>query len=128
MDMAVPELLPDGAPFPFELSDEEYRTTLSQEEYRVLRAGGTQSAGRGEFCAVLPETGYFGCRACALPLYSAESKFGNQHWDAYSKCFYSSARSHVICRDGREIACAGCGSHLGHVFEKQSKSPTLQRH
>lgn len=60
---------------------------LSKEEYHVIREKGTERAGTGEYDKQYPTKGYFACRACQAPLYSAGAKFKSGcGWPAFDKC------------------------------------------
>ena len=131
--MARPTMQSQGSPFPVTLSDAEWQEKLNTLEYNCLRRGGTEPYRAGAFCKFFPSSGYFACRACDFPLYSASSKFQDPDWDAYASCFYTDARCHVGVRpDGAALEnfCNNCGSHLGHVFyrDPHSPAPTKERH
>lgn len=115
--------------YPFKLSTDEWKGRLSAEEYRVLRLGGTESYGKGEYCSFFPKEGYFACRACNFPLYSAESKFPDCGWDAYETTLLDpDGTPHVELAPGDETRCNNCGSHLGHVFFNEGHTATNERH
>ncbi len=64
----------EASTYPFVLSDEEWRRKLTPEQYRVMRAHGTERPGS---CALLHEkrVGAFTCAGCGQKLFAADSKF-----------------------------------------------------
>mmetsp|Transcript_31206 Transcript_31206/g.85585 ORF Transcript_31206/g.85585 Transcript_31206/m.85585 type:complete len:349 (+) Transcript_31206:83-1129(+) len=106
---------------PVTKSEEEWRQKLGGA-YSILRRRGTEPPGSSEYDQFLPEKGYFACRGCGLPLYSADSKFKSScGWPVFDRCYTSEeVGCHVGTRtDGTgslEIYCPRCNGHLGHVF------------
>ncbi|CAM9807465.1 unnamed protein product [Pylaiella littoralis] len=115
-------------------TDAEWKAELTPEEYAVIRNKGTEGASTGEYDKFYPEKheGYFACKACKHPLYSAESKFKSGcGWPAFDKCFKGSVVTETDNKFGMrrvEIMCGSCGGHLGHVFEGERMTPTNERH
>jgi peptide-methionine (R)-S-oxide reductase len=103
-----------------EKSDEEWRRTLTPEQYAVLRGHGTEMPGS---CALLQEhrPGTFRCAACAQALFATGRKFeSGTGWPSFFAPLEGSIattvdRAHGMTRT--EVHCARCGGHLGHVFE-----------
>ena len=114
-------------------ADAVWKENLSAFEYKVLRQKGTEPRG-GEYDSFYPKPkeGYFVCRGCKNPLYSAEAKFKSGcGWPAFDKCYKNSVEitedtSHGMLRI--EITCANCAGHLGHVFVGEQMTPTNERH
>lgn len=112
-------------------TDEEWRTLLTEEQYRVLRQAATEAAFT---CAAdMPKSGgAYACAACGLPLFAAETKFeSGTGWPSY---FEPAAPGHLIERPDdshgmhrTEVLCARCDSHLGHVFD-DGPPPTGKRY
>ncbi|WP_058042358.1 peptide-methionine (R)-S-oxide reductase MsrB [Streptomyces roseifaciens] len=116
-----------------EKTDEQWRAELSPAEYQVLRRAGTEPAFRGEYTDT-KTAGVYSCRACGAELFRSTEKFESHcGWPSFYDPKDSSAveliedRSHGMVRV--EVRCAGCGSHLGHVFEGEGyPTPTDQRY
>jgi len=111
---------------------QETANELTDFEKKVLWDKGTERAGSGEYDSFYPKKGYFVCKACKSPLYSAESKFKSGcGWPAFDKCYKGSIKTHTDISFGMkrvEIVCATCGGHLGHVFEGEQFTETNERH
>ena len=100
---------------------EEWKRILSPEEYHVLREQGTERAFTGALYHN-KKKGTYHCKACGTPLYSSDTKYDSgsgwpSFWDAINE-------HNVILREDPtmgmmrvELACARCGSHLGHIFD-----------
>lgn len=105
--------------FPFTLSDDEWRTRLTPEQYHVMRAHGTERPGS---CALLHEkrAGVFTCAGCDQELFASKLKFeSGTGWPSFNDPVPGSVeeetdRSYGMVRT--EVHCSKCGSHLGHVF------------
>jgi len=118
--------------FEIKKTEDQWKASLSKDEFHVIREKGTERAGTGEYDKFYPKEGHFACRACGNPLYSASSKFNSGcGWPAFDKCYTGSVAIEVDSSFGMrrvEIMCAKCGGHLGHVFEGEHMTSTNERH
>lgn len=112
-------------------SEEEWRSKLSPDQYRVLREKGTEAPYTGKF-NLHKEDGFYVCGACGDPLFDSEAKYDSGcGWPAFfkplakDKIEYKLDKSHGMVRT--EILCANCGGHLGHVFN-DGPEPTGERY
>ncbi|HVV10018.1 peptide-methionine (R)-S-oxide reductase MsrB [Amycolatopsis sp.] len=114
-------------------SDQEWREQLGPEEYAVLRQAATERPFTGEYTDTKTE-GVYECRACGAELFSSDTKFESHcGWPSF---FDPSGTDAVVIREDRslgmvrkEVLCATCHSHLGHVFEGEGyDTPTDQRY
>jgi peptide-methionine (R)-S-oxide reductase len=100
-------------------TDEEWRSRLSPEQYRVLRKAGTEHPFTGIYndCH---DPGIYRCAACRSALFDADAKFDSgTGWPSFvAPVADGSVEQHkqgLILRR-TEVRCATCDSHLGHVF------------
>lgn len=112
-------------------SEQEWKSILTDAEYRVLREKGTERAFTGEYWDC-HQDGVYHCRACHAPLFDANSKFDSGcGWPSFSDVMDNDALAKSIDHDlgypRVEISCARCGGHMGHVFE-DGPAPTGLRY
>ncbi len=107
--------------YPVQLTDQQWRDILTEEQYRVTRQGGTECSFSGELLNDHRE-GVYHCVCCGNPLFSSEAKFeSGTGWPSYfqpvgpDRVHEKVDRSHGMMRT--EVLCNRCGAHLGHVFE-----------
>lgn len=100
--------------------DAEWKKKLTSEQYRVLREKGTERAFSGKLLHE-ERDGMFSCAGCGKQLFSSKAKFdsgtGWPSFDAALPGAITSVEDHTHGMRRTEIACANCGSHLGHVFD-----------
>lgn len=103
-----------------ELSEEEWRSRLTPEQYRILRQAGTEAPWTGELLDA-NGSGEFRCAGCGEPLFDSACKFDSgSGWPSFTAPKDEQAVaehrdvSHGMMRT--EVRCAKCEGHLGHVF------------
>ena len=112
-------------------TDAEWRKQLTDDQYKIARAKGTEPA----FCGAFYDSkkpGVYYCVCCGLPLFTSETKFhSGTGWPSF---FAPIAPENVISHADHsfgmnrvEILCARCDCHLGHVFE-DGPAPTGLRY
>jgi peptide-methionine (R)-S-oxide reductase len=110
---------------------EEWKKSLTPEQYHILREKGTERAFSGKYDQN-HEHGVYRCAACGLDLYRSEEKYDSgTGWPSFTAPI---AASNVLTRPDNsffsqrtEVLCPRCGGHLGHVFDDGPK-PTGKRY
>lgn len=112
-------------------SEEEWKQTLSPEQYYVLREKGTERPFSGKLLHN-KKNGTYVCGACSNPLFSSDTKFDSgsgwpSFYDLVSKGAIELKTDDSLGMKRIETICNRCGSHLGHIFD-DGPQPTGKRY
>ena len=111
-------------------TDDEWRRTLTPEQYRVLRKSGTERPFTGAYVNC-HDDGIYRCAACSAALFSSDAKFDSgTGWPSFTEPAVAEAvtlhKDFGFLGMRTEVRCRQCGSHLGHVF-RDGPRPTGKR-
>lgn len=111
-------------------TEQEWKETLTPEEFKVLRKHGTERAGTSPLDKVYDE-GTYVCTGCGQPLFTSDTKFNSgTGWPSFYQPLEEAIATTVdrtLFMTRTEVHCSRCGGHLGHVFNDGPK-PTGQRY
>ncbi len=118
-----------AATFEIEKSDADWRSTLTPEQYKVLRKHGTERAGSSPL-NFEKRKGTFVCAGCDLPLFASDTKFeSGTGWPSFFQPLpnaIGTSTDYAFLMRRTEVHCRRCGGHLGHVFEDGPKPTGLR--
>ena len=111
-------------------SEEEWKKSLTPEQFHILREKGTERAFSGKYWNNHAH-GVYRCAGCGLDLYSSDAKFeSGTGWPSFTAPV---APENVMTRPDNswfshrtEVLCPRCGGHLGHVFDDGPKPTGLR--
>jgi len=102
-------------------TENEWKTILTAEQFRVTRQKGTERAHSSELCSLF-EPGDYSCVCCDTPLFDSAEKFeSGTGWPSFTQPVKENAIAyHKDKGFGMyriETVCNTCDAHLGHVFQ-----------
>lgn len=116
-------------------TDEEWRATLTPEQYQILRKASTERANGQVYSEFKHHAGgtYY-CAGCGAELFSSKEKFDSHcGWPSFfdpSKAKnVKTSTDTLLGYERTEVRCAICDGHLGHVFTGEGyNTPTDKRY
>ena len=103
------------------LTDAQWHARLSDAAFDIMRRNGTERAFSGQH-EKPGAPGLFRCVGCDTALYDAATEFDSgtgwpSFWQPIAKANVIESHDSLFGMDRTAINCAGCDSHLGHVFD-----------
>ena len=114
------------------MNESDFKEKLTDEEYKVLREGGTEAPWKGAYVDNHAD-GTYRCKACGVVLFGSDTKFDSgSGWPSFTD---PAVAENVGTRSDdslgmrrTEVFCKNCGSHLGHVFDDGPKDKGGKRY
>ncbi len=111
--------------------DNEYRSKLTPEQYRITRENGTEPAFTGKYWDHKAD-GVYRCVCCGKPLFDSKSKYDSETgWPSFTRPVddrnIKTAVDLSLFQTRTEVKCRHCDAHLGHVLD-DGPAPTGQRY
>jgi peptide-methionine (R)-S-oxide reductase len=111
-------------------TDEEWKETLTPEQYNVCRNKDTERPFTGKYndCK---DKGVYKCSCCGNELFDSDAKFeSGTGWPS----FYKPINDENVKNESdstfgmvrTEVMCKKCGAHLGHVFDDGPQPTNLR--
>lgn len=125
--------LRDGHEPPREVSrsEQEWQRQLNAEQYRVLRAKGTERPFSGSHVHPSGPSRTFSCAGCGAALFNSEDQFDSgTGWPSFADTVegvVDVSRDFSLGLPRTEAICRRCGGHLGHRFNDGPR-PTGMRY
>ncbi len=116
----LPATSASGFRYEVQRSDEDWRARLTEDEYTVLREGGTEPRNSSPL-ATETRNGTYACKGCELPIYSSSQKIILPQGWVFFRHSYENAVLTGIDSGQIEAHCRRCGSHLGHILSVQKQ-------
>jgi len=126
-----PSVASAKAAYPMQLTEAEWKTRLTADQFYILRQEGTERAGTGKYDHFYEKGTYYSA-ATLQPLFSSESKFNSgTGWPSFYAPITPDAVMLVKDNSYGEtrwaVVDSKSGSHLGHVFD-DGPAPTGKRY
>ncbi|MBI2086852.1 MAG: peptide-methionine (R)-S-oxide reductase MsrB [Candidatus Zambryskibacteria bacterium] len=102
------------------MENDEWKSKLTPEEYKVMREKGTELPFSGRFLKTDAKGTYI-CKACGNELFSSDAKFDSgTGWPSFDNpAILENVKlvgDNSFDMHRTEVKCAKCDAHLGHVF------------
>jgi peptide-methionine (R)-S-oxide reductase len=115
---------------PLRLSDADWKTRLTPDQYAVLRKEGTERPGSSPLNQE-KRKGRFHCAGCDLPLFTSETKYeSGTGWPSFYAAIPGAVGTKTdlkLILPRTEYHCARCEGHQGHIFD-DGPAPTGKRY
>lgn len=121
----------DSVHFPVRLTEAEWRSRLTPEQYYILREAGTERAFTGKLNSNTRRGTYYSA-ATGQPLFHSDHKYDSgTGWPSFTQAIEPDAVAYIwdtgFFMRRIEVVDSLSGSHLGHVFN-DGPQPTGQRY